>query len=44
MGWLIFVIVVVALSLGIRNPWKWFRESSMRGQRARDEKHDDSAR
>jgi hypothetical protein len=38
--WLIIIIIVCALALGIRNPWKWFKESSMRSQRKADERAD----
>jgi hypothetical protein len=30
----VFVIVICCFGLGIRDPWKWYKESSMRAQRA----------
>jgi hypothetical protein len=34
-GWVALTLLIVAIcsSLGIENPWKWYRENSMRGAR-----------
>jgi len=36
--WFVVIIVLCCVALGIKNPVKWYRENSIRGQRKADER------